>query len=183
MAILEFSPQLIFNTVESLCQLPTSSTSIGSPYPAVSNPVLSSRTGAGLYTRIRIYGGTRPLTRPTDASIYLVDRLVEYRAADNDPGGSDFSYTQGPVTITSSGSNAVIQVVSLFVNATASGTATWFSLATTNNTSTAVYHWVTGTVGTDGSGADLIITNTSIVSGQPYKITNFTLTIPGVYSY
>lgn len=183
MPVLQLSPNLLLSAVQHICQLPGSGTNIASPYPAISNPVLSSRTGAGLYTRIRIYGGTRPGTRPTDASIYLPDRLVEFRAGDNDNTAADFSLTQGPVTIALSGTSAVIQVVSLFVNASASGTATWFSLATTNNPSTVVYHWVTGTVGTDGSGADLIITNTSIVSGQSYKIANLTLTIPGVYTY
>lgn len=56
-------------------------------------------------------------------------------------------------------------------NASAGGTASFFRLV--NNAGTCVLQ---GTVGT--SGADLIVTTTTIVSGQPVHITSLTVTHP-----
>lgn len=56
-------------------------------------------------------------------------------------------------------------------NADVSGTASWFTLSTSYNNTPYAY----GTVGTDGSGADLMIGNTAISSGTVYFINGLRL--------
>lgn len=60
----------------------------------------------------------------------------------------------------------------LYKSATASGTATWFRWIVYNNSNT-IMHQAIGSVGTLGSGADLEMSSTTVVSGQLYKIINF----------
>ncbi len=67
----------------------------------------------------------------------------------------------------------------IYVNATQSGTATWFwwtvrptySLDGPNN----IVHQIVGTVGLTGSGSDLELGDVNIVSGSPYRIINLRL--------
>lgn len=72
--------------------------------------------------------------------------------------------------------------------ATTAGVATWIWLVCRNTTSTSVvgdtvYHSIVGTVGVPGSGADLIIPNTSIASGKLYRIGGMVLTVPQTFTY
>lgn len=81
-------------------------------------------------------------------------------------------------------------VTTLYVNATASATATWFWWFTTplsgsnvfNNTVTP-YNQIVGTVGITGSGADLTLADVSIVSGNPYRIYDYRLQIPTSWTF
>lgn len=69
--------------------------------------------------------------------------------------------------------------------ASQSGTATWFILRTYSPLDAAVnlFHQVIGTVGTVGSGSDLEISSTSIVSGSSYRILALKFQIPTSYTY
>jgi hypothetical protein len=70
------------------------------------------------------------------------------------------------------------------VGAVASGTATWFwGLAFIANASAGIYQQFIGTIGTLGSGSDLEISNTSIVSGNQYRINNLRWQLPTSYTY
>ena len=69
--------------------------------------------------------------------------------------------------------------------ATASGTAAWFWAIGTmsNSTPTAtIYQQFIGTVGVSGSGADLTITDTNIVSGNLYRISSLIINVPSTYT-
>ena len=70
------------------------------------------------------------------------------------------------------------------VLATQSGTATWFWALTADVPADTgpIYQQFIGTVGVSGSGADLTITDTAIVSGNPYRITSLIIEIPTTYT-
>lgn len=63
-----------------------------------------------------------------------------------------------------------------FVNATESGTATWFYITSLN------LGIISGTVGTTNA-ADLVIGSTAIQQGLSYRVTNFTISLPEIISY
>lgn len=183
MPTVEFSPQCLYYTALTMhCMKGYGMPSDNSAASTVATPTLVTQSSYGVYCRINIYKGTRPTTRPSDASIYNVDKLIQFEAGDKDAGNNDFSTASGS-SVTLSGTTVTAQIISVFKAATASGTATWFALVSSNSTFTSVYHWTTGTVGVVGSGADLIISNTNIVSGEQYKIANLTLALSSVFNY
>ena len=100
---------------------------------------------------LRIYDGTRPATGGT-ATTLLAELTCNATFAPSASGGV--------LTL-----NAITQDSS----ANATGTATWFRLATSGGTAQ-----VDGNVGT--SGSDLNLTTTSIVSGQPVSVSSATIT-------
>lgn len=57
--------------------------------------------------------------------------------------------------------------------ATSNGTATWFHIGVSDNN-----YWAYGTVGTDGSGADLMIGTTTLVNGTEYNFSNIVFKFP-----
>jgi hypothetical protein len=69
-------------------------------------------------------------------------------------------------------------ISSVYKAATVSGTAEWFWLlsnpayAETETPSATPYQQMFGTVGTIGSGADLEIASTDIITGKSYAVTN-----------
>lgn len=145
--------------------------------PAYYTPILYNSPGQDIYVAIGIYKGTKPTTRPALVSTYDSDRLMSFAA------NTDFSTSVGPSTLSFSGTTHTCQIITQFVNAQdQSGTATWFALYGRGTSGTA-YHWATGTVGTAGSGADLIMASTAITVGQPYKIANLTLTQSSIFTY
>lgn len=88
-------------------------------------------------------------------------------------GSVAISASQNPITMNSS-----------YISASASGPATWFrfksgSLGGTNY----LHQQYIGTVGLSGSGADLEIDNTNIVSGNAYRIVNLKIQIPTSWTY
>lgn len=121
--------------------------------------------------RISIYKGTRPTVRPTLVTEFSADLLLTW-----DP--SSFSYTT-----TVSGTTHTVQMSSSFTNASASGVASWFAIINYSNSTNAISGFVTGSVGTTGSGADLIISDTNVVSGNQYRVSNFALTQSSVFTY
>ena len=146
--------------------------------PIIGTPLLAHSPGNQVNSRIFIYKGTKPTARPTLYSAHDADRLMYFT------GSTDYSTSLGPSSLSFAGTTSTLQIVTQFVNAQdQSGTATWFALATYDSSSGGVKHWVTGTIGTAGSGADLIMSDTAITLGQPYKIANLTLTASSVFTY
>lgn len=78
---------------------------------------------------------------------------------------------------------AIISTV--YVDAVASGTATWFWLVTKSlydpSVVNTLIHQTIGTVGVTGSGADLEMGSTSIVSGSPYRVLNLRIQFPSIW--
>lgn len=108
-------------------------------------------TFAGNAALVRIYDGTQPATGGTPTTL-----LAELTC------GTPFAAAAAAGVLTV---GTIIQDSS----ANATGTATWFRVVKADGTT----HCIDGTVGT--SGADLNLTTTSIVSGQPVQITSFTI--------
>ncbi len=115
-------------------------------------------TRAGNAALLRIYSGTQPATADTALSGNTL--LAELTC------GTPFAGAASSGVVTA---NAITQDSS----ADATGTATFFRLLQSNGTTTVC----DGTVGT--SGADLNLTTTSIVTGQPVQVTSFVLTEGG----
>jgi len=71
--------------------------------------------------------------------------------------------------------------------ASATGSATWFWIGSTvaciAPTPGLQYNRIYGSVGLQGSGADLEISDTNIVAGNVYKIVNLRIGLPQSYTY
>jgi len=95
------------------------------------------------------------------------DILATFSVANNDFSSS--GYTNNVFTMNTS-----------LVSATGTGTATWFWIVQrgTVNATIVEVQQIVGTVGTLGSGADLEISTTSIVTGSPYRISNLVFNMP-----
>lgn len=127
-------------------------------------------------SRLALHSGTIPaqprLMTPSD----FANTLIFWRLG----AGQDF-------TTFTRGSSATVTLTTSFLAAIATGTVTWFSwtyyTATPPSTGGTLYQRIIGTVGTVGSGADLEIPSTSIVTGNPYRVYNFRLTLPSTYTY
>jgi hypothetical protein len=117
-------------------------------------------------------------TVPTDFSTLTslssrsADTLVTFSGPNN-----DFSVSQSNVN------PAVISTV--YANATATGTVTWFWFVTKLwwSQTAVLIHQVIGTVGLTGSGADLEMGATSIVTGQPYRVLNLRILFPSTWTF
>jgi hypothetical protein len=109
---------------------------------------------------LKIYSGSVPADADASlgAAVLLSDHTMN--TTDEFPDATDAN----PGATTSA--NAITNV-----NASASGTASFFRL--TNAAGTAVLQ---GSVGT--SGADMIVSTVTFVSGQPVQITSVTITHP-----
>jgi hypothetical protein len=103
---------------------------------------------------LRLYNGTQPAS--PDTAVGSQVKLAELTC-----NATAFAGAASSGVLTASAISSA--------NAVASGTASWFRL--TKSDGTAV---IDGTVGT--SGADLIIDNTSINSGQSVSVTSLTVT-------
>lgn len=95
------------------------------------------------------------------------DILITYETANGNLDSS--SYVNNVFTLNTS-----------LVQASDTGTATWFWIYNTGvvNAVIAPVQQIIGTVGTIGSGADLEIQTTSIVTGSPYRISNLVFVMP-----
>ncbi len=137
-----------------------------SSVPAIDNPILPS-------SGIALMSDTMPadINTVTSYSAILPNILVNYRTVAN----------LYPVSIITSNQ---VTFNSLYVNAIASGTATWFlgySVGFNNYTgqlSDTIFQGFMGTVGVPNSGSDLEISSVSIVAGSSYKILDLKLVFP-----
>lgn len=121
-----------------------------------------------------LYKGTAPVAWGTSPTTQTSNLLVKWST------GTDLGATKGPVTV---GTTTTINT--LYKAATGSGTASWFLLHVYNPVygEGNYYQQIIGTVGITGSGADLELANTSVVTGRLYKITNLKITLPGSWTY
>ena len=76
--------------------------------------------------------------------------------------------------------NGVWTLSTAYQFATQSGTAAWYWLS---NWSGANGSQIVGTIGATGSGADLTLDSTTILSGAWYRVYNLKFTIPTTYTY
>lgn len=129
-------------------------------------------------SQITIMKGVVPtnVTALTSFADRSADVLITYDSAANTLSPSSSTYYLNPAVFTS-----------VFVAASASGTATWFwwtcrpaNGPVPQNT---LLQQIIGTIGLTGGGDDLEIPNTSIVSGQLYRITDLRLQLPRIFTY
>lgn len=144
--------------------------------PLLPYNVYDSQVGSTTIGYISIYSGSVPtdfstLTLPSSRS---ADVLLTFVSGIN----QIFQYT---VNVTSN--PAVINTA--YTTASASGTATWFRWYTAyaGTSPTSVVQQIIGTVGATGSGADLEIPTTALVSGTAYRIQNLRIQFPSSWSY
>lgn len=129
-------------------------------------------------------------TVPTDFSTLTsfnarsADMLITF-----DPTRFSSSSGTSAFSPTVAGANPA-NISTIYINASASGTATWFWWFTTPlgsfntfNNAVVPYHQIVGTVGLSGSGADLTIPSVNIVTGSPYRIYNYRLQIPASWTF
>jgi len=126
---------------------------------------------------IGIYQGAVPtdFTGLTTQQSRNADRLIFLQNNGSTTFWQTSVFTTNPVVINST-----------YVTATVSGTATWFRLLVGNSSiagGTLVVYQIIGTVGATGSGADLEIPSTAIVSGRAYRIQNLRIQFPSSWSY
>lgn len=67
--------------------------------------------------------------------------------------------------------------------AIASGIATWFWVGCYYNSNNIILNQFLGNVGVTGSGADLEIADTNIISGNQYKVVNLRIDFPRIWTY
>jgi len=182
MATIEMSPGFVNGYVTRMHSL---STFTGAP----ASSILSRASTSGLLTStfnsnysntsntyFYIMKGTVPVNFSTlvNFNARSADVLITYVTASLAPG--DFSPTIANVNPSNITTN--------YVNATATGTATWFwwtqraTVGGSVNGTDALVQQVIGTVGIIGSGADLEIPSVSIVSGSAYRVNNLRLSWP-----
>jgi len=158
------------------------------PAPITSRGLLCAhaQSGGEIGGRLAIFKGTVPVDFSTLTSFNAKasDLLITYDA-------TSWSSSTGINQFTGSQDNVNPMVITTtYVNATATGTATWFWWFTTPlsgfnvwNNATVPYNQIVGTVGITGSGADLTIPSVSITSGSPYRIFNYRLQIPTEWTF
>ena len=121
---------------------------------------------------LHLMQGTVPtdLTTLTSVNSRSTDILTTFTSMDNsnNPEG-DFLPTQTTI---------------------ASGTVTWFWLVTASCTlynfgsqQDPIIHQIVGTIGATGSGMDLELPDTNIVTGQMYRIVNFKIQFPTSWTF
>lgn len=145
-------------------------------YPDDNNP--------SCFCAVYIMKGTMPsdFSTLTGYSARSADVLVAFKST---TGQATFS------TTTQQGVNPSI-ITTINVNASAGGTATWFwwmarpiaqNSGSPSNPSNSIVQQIIGSVGSVGSGADLEMANTTIVSGNPYRIRNLKIQFPSSWTY
>jgi hypothetical protein len=144
--------------------------------PAISGLLMQGQQSYGCpHSEMYLMKGTVPtdFSTLTAISARSADILVAYSV----PNG-DFTPTQQNVN------PAIISTV--YSNAVASGTATWFWWVTRPTYSfdnpDSIVHQIFGTVGVTGSGADLEMGSTSVQVGQPYRILNIRINFPSYWT-
>lgn len=159
MAVIEMSPVFVLGFVSRICG---------------PNGGASSEADSVLFSNVDI-GGLIIMkgTIPTDISTIITmnkttDKLLNFTPSNVYP-------------ISSLNTNPAI-IQSNYVAATATGIATWFLINIVKGGSVTV-NGIIGTVGLIGSGADLEIPDTNIVTGTPYRITNLQLRFPTSFTY
>ena len=141
---------------------------------SVSNPYVISGSLASNVSLLLIYSGDIPdLSQLTDRGTRSSDLLISFSIPDQ---------ARGFTTQTLSDRyQATIGKCPTPTAAVNSGVASWFLLCRSGTTSLTDKGSMLGTVGLPGSGADLTIPNTSIVSGNIYQSAGFTISFPYIW--
>lgn len=131
------------------------------------------------YASIRIMKGTMPsdFNELTGSNSRSTDVLLKFITATAQKGNlNNFGPTVANIN------PATIQTD--YVKATANGTATWFWWTVSEQgNGTALFHQIIGTVGAAGSGEDLEIPDTNVITDLAYRITNLKLLFPVSWTY
>jgi hypothetical protein len=137
------------------------STSNISPFWGAAMPPLAYNGNYGGGGAVYIMKGAVPsdFTSLTSYNVRASDVLVGFKSINYDFASSSYA-------------NNVFTMNTALVQATGTGTATWFWIIQTGGGPNTPFQQIVGTIGTIGSGADLEISSTSIVTGSPYRISN-----------
>lgn len=174
MATIKFKNELLSsNTWSVLCRStgPLTTSSTFSTF-TVGTTVTTASANSAVMT---LYQGTRPadFTGLTNVSTYESDALITFDCSE---AIADLSTT----------TNIEFQIGRSLTNATtatASGIATWFILRRNDGTGDLVnLGAIMGDVGVTGSGADLVMDSTTIVSGNPYRTYGFYINFPTTWT-
>ena len=188
-SIIDLSPAWVSSYIPFMFGLSNSTTvnfdnssNINMPIPHFSG--LLDMAESNTVGMLQIMSGTPP-SSPTIASLSSVASQVLCTFSSGYNTSGDFM----PTVINT---NPAV-IATNYVNATASGTATWFLLsvvpatlngwAFTPNASAALIHQIIGTVDVPSSDADLIMESTTLTAGQPCRVVNMQLLFPTTWSY
>ena len=141
-------------------------------------------------TGIRVYSGPVP-TQAQLNTVTATGNLGQLTSMASSIGATMLMTGIYPVNgNTANAYNTMTLNDSPYMSATASGAATWFAMYSiavgygTASSETARPYWLfVGTVGPAGSGADLILTDNTIVSGNQYKVGAITLSLPNEVNF
>lgn len=127
--------------------------------------------------RIIICKGVKPTSIPALYTSITPDVLVTFEP------NTHYSNAVGNITQGLTGTTFWTEVKTTFANASASGAATWFGIVNYQSSSSTMVNLITGTVGTTGSGADMVISDTNIVSGLPYRVLQLRFEMSTIWTY
>jgi len=170
MAIIEFSPAWMSNCLQDKIADSVATTHIGPKFGSL----YGNAANAGDFgLNLKIYKGVMPDREVMWASKleYDADLLLHWERSGT------------PVNRTFPNDTTVEFTVTVPRVATQSGAATWFAFLIAGNTTNTVKWFGLGTIGAPGSGADLTIPSTSIISGSAYTFSGLRLVFPSVYEY
>jgi len=186
MGFIRMSPDFITGTVTYFTMLGQTTTSTVAPITSRGMLVSHAQSSGEVGARLAIFKGTVPVdfSGLTSFNAKSSDLLITFDA-------TQYTSSTGINQFTGSQNNVNPMVITTtYVNASASGTATWFWWFTTPlsgsnvwNNSIVPYNQIVGTVGVTGSGADLTIPSVDIVAGAPYRIYNYRLQIPTEWTF
>ena len=186
MGFIRMSPDFIPTTVTYFTMLGQSTTSTAAPITSRGMLVSHAASSGEIGARLAIFKGVVPIdfTGLTSFNAKSADLLITYdaTASTSSTGINQFTGSQASI-------NPMV-ITTPYVNALASGTATWFWWFTTPlsgsnvwNNAIVPYNQIVGTVGITGSGADLTIPSVALVAGSPYRIFNYRLQIPTEWTF
>lgn len=124
-------------------------------------------------SKLRIFQGSLPSQNDIEtiipSSLRTSDRLITFAT------GGNWTVTNGIVTLS----------VNLPTAATASGTAAWFALTSTDASVAEAggSQYLIGQITLPGGGGELVINDLNIVSGTTYTLGSITFTLPSTFSY
>lgn len=148
-------------------------------------------------TKLFVYSGERPdISTIMDMAAYESNLLISFDINGYSTArGSTGLYVEPGSTTNYQGFKAICGICTTLTTAIQSGVASWFffgsalttaqantlkSGSTGNYNNVTVSPFVTGSIGTLGSGADLEIADKNIVAGQQYKSFGFNFYVPSI---
>lgn len=178
MATLQLSPGLMSSLSEGISVGNLSSTVLttSSAYPLTplfpyNFYLTSTSSGNEIYAFLKLYSGSVPtLEDLTSYTSRNSDALITFEIRQSNVFNDNSIFNTNPIVINTD-----------FVNASATGTATWFRLYSYQGTS--LIHQIIGTVGLPQDNPDLEVGDVTFNSGIPYKITNFKIQFPSLFTY